>query len=82
MAVGVGLVMSMVAWMDGMYVKMFDVIVEQTLGHVQVHHPDYPEQRQLYDTVTGGRRGIGHDRRPRGHGRGGAATVRLRAARQ
>jgi len=33
-------------------VKLFDVMVEQQLGHVQVHHPDYPSKKIMYDTLT------------------------------
>lgn len=51
MAVGVALCMAMFALIDGMYARMFDVLVSQALGHVQVHHQRYPSDQQLYDTV-------------------------------
>jgi len=51
MAIGVAMCMTMIAWMDGMYAEMFEVMVEQKLGHVQVHHPDYPKKRLVYDTL-------------------------------
>ena len=51
MAVGVALCMGMIAFMDGMFADMFRVLVEQQLGHVQIHHPDYPGKRQVYDTL-------------------------------
>ena len=52
MATGVALCMSMVAFTDGMYTDMFEVMVEQQLGHVQVHHPDYPGKGLVFDTLT------------------------------
>jgi len=51
MAIAVALCMAMTAFSDGMGNKMFEVMVEQQLGHVQVHHPDYPTGRKMYDTV-------------------------------
>ncbi len=51
MAVAVGMCMAMIAFTDGTYSKLFDVMVEQQLGHLQVHHPEYPSGRKLYDTV-------------------------------
>ncbi len=53
MAVAVALCMSLIAFTDGMYNKMAEIMVDQQLGHVQVHHPDYPGTRQLLDTVPG-----------------------------
>jgi ABC-type lipoprotein release transport system permease subunit len=51
MAVGMAICMAMIALSDGMYVQMFDVLVRQQLGHVQVTHPDYPAKRSMYDAV-------------------------------
>lgn len=51
MAVGIALCMSMIALSDGLYAQMFDVMVTRKLGHVQVHHHDFPGRRLLYDTV-------------------------------
>ncbi|MCB9673518.1 MAG: ABC transporter permease [Alphaproteobacteria bacterium] len=51
MAIAVALCMATTAFTDGMGRKMFNVMVEQQLGHIQVHHPDYPTGRKLYDTV-------------------------------
>ncbi len=51
MAVAVAMCMSLIAFTDGMYNKMFEIMVDQQLGHVQVHHPDYLSSRQLLDTV-------------------------------
>ena len=53
MAIGVALCMSMIAWTDGMFAEMFKVMVEQQLGHVQVHHPDYPGKGLVFDSLTG-----------------------------
>jgi ABC-type lipoprotein release transport system permease subunit len=51
MAVGVALCMASTAFQDGMFAKLFEVMVEQRLGHVQVTHPEYPAKRQLHDTL-------------------------------
>jgi putative ABC transport system permease protein len=51
MAVGVAMVMGMLAYVDGMFALMFDKMVGQSMGHVQIHHPAYPDKHELYDTV-------------------------------
>jgi ABC-type lipoprotein release transport system permease subunit len=53
MAIGVALCMSMICWSDGMYDEMFKIMVEQQLGHVQVHHPDYPAKGLIFDSLGG-----------------------------
>lgn len=53
MAVGVALSMASICFQDGMFALMFEVMVEQQLGHVQVHHPDYPGKRAMQDTLLG-----------------------------
>ncbi len=53
MGLGMALCMFTIALTDGMYAQMFDVMVTQTLGHAQVHHPDYPAKKGLHDTVPG-----------------------------
>ena len=53
MAIGVAMCMSMIAWSDGMYDEMFKIMVEQQLGHVQVHHPDYPTRGLVFDALPG-----------------------------
>ena len=53
MAVAVALSMASMALNDGVYGILFKVMVEQQLGHAQIHHPDYQKSRQLYDTVPG-----------------------------
>ncbi len=54
MGVGVAMCMAMLALTDGMFAKMFDVMVTDAIGHVQVHHPDYPATQQLHDTIPAG----------------------------
>ncbi|MCB9781051.1 MAG: ABC transporter permease [Alphaproteobacteria bacterium] len=51
MGVSVAFVMAMLAYVDGMYGKMAEIMIDQATGHVQVHHPDYPGTRALDDTV-------------------------------
>lgn len=52
MAVGISLCMAMFAFNDGIYEDMFEVMVEQSLGHVQVHHPDWPGARAMFSTLS------------------------------
>jgi len=54
MGAGVGFSMAMIAFMDGFYVQGFDLMVSQTLGHGQIHNPDYPTQRTVFDTIDDG----------------------------
>lgn len=49
--VAVAMCMASMAYSDGMYAEVFDLMVGRTLGHVQVHHRDYPAHALLYDTV-------------------------------
>lgn len=51
MSLGCAVCMSMMAFSDGMFATMFDVIVTQSLGHVRVENPAFPETRSLYDSV-------------------------------
>lgn len=51
MGVGVAMCMASIALQDGMYAQMFDVMVTDSLGHVQLHHPDYPGRRRLHDAL-------------------------------
>src|SRR5687768_2353814 len=51
MACGVALCMALFAFNDGVYDEMFEVMVEQNLGHAQVHHPDYPGSRALFSAI-------------------------------
>ena len=49
--VGVAFCMAMTAMMDGLFLQMFNLMVAEKVGHVQIHHPDYPGKRLMYDTV-------------------------------
>ncbi|MFT4624804.1 MAG: ABC-type lipoprotein release transport system permease subunit [Myxococcota bacterium] len=52
MSVSVALCMASICLIDGMYDNMFDLMVNQQLGHIQVHHVDYPAKRSMYDTIA------------------------------
>jgi len=54
MAVAVGLCMAIIAINDGSMQMMFELMVEQQTGHVQVHHRDYPSSREMFDTLPKG----------------------------
>jgi ABC-type lipoprotein release transport system permease subunit len=54
MAMGVALCMFMLAYSDGIYRQMFDVLVSRKLGHVQVHHPDYPKKKAVHQILPEG----------------------------
>jgi len=54
MAVGVAFSLAMIAISDGMYMMAFDLMVSENMGHVQIHHPDFPKQRAIYDTIEDG----------------------------
>ncbi len=54
MSVAVVMVMWMVSYMGGMYGQIYDVLIDQKLGHVQVHHPDYPGRSLMHDTLPDG----------------------------
>lgn len=51
MAVSVALCMCSICVNEGTYGQMFEVMVEQQLGHVLVSHPDYLAERSMYDTI-------------------------------
>jgi ABC-type lipoprotein release transport system permease subunit len=53
MGLGVAMCMASIALQDGMYAQMMDVMVTSKLGHVQLHHPDYPGKRRVHDTIPG-----------------------------
>ena len=42
LALGVALSMASICFQDGFYNVMNRVMVQQRLGHVQIHHTDYP----------------------------------------
>ena len=43
--------MSTICLTDGMYINMFEIMVEQQIGHIQMNHPDYPGKRSMYDAI-------------------------------
>ena len=53
LVLGVMLSMAVICFQDGFYTEMGRVLIEQRLGHVQVHHPDYPGRRAMHDTLDG-----------------------------
>ena len=51
LAVGVAFSMAVICFQDGFYSVMNRVMIEQRLGHVQMHHVDYPGRRSMHDTL-------------------------------
>jgi len=51
MAFGLGFCLGTVALIDGVYVDLFDLIVGDNLGHAQLHHPEYPKKRGMWETI-------------------------------
>jgi ABC-type lipoprotein release transport system permease subunit len=51
MAFGLAFCMSMIAMVDGVYTDMFAMIVGDVTGHAQIHHPDYPKKRAMWETI-------------------------------
>ncbi len=53
MAVGVALAIGGLSWMEGAYGDMRRVMIDETLGHVQVHHAAFPTSQDMYDLIPG-----------------------------
>jgi len=51
MAIGVAFCMAMMALIDGVYADLFDLAVGENLGHAQVHDPDYPGKRAIWESM-------------------------------
>lgn len=51
MAVGLALCMGYLAFTDGMFALMYNRLVERQLGHVQIHRPNFPKNRALYEVI-------------------------------
>ncbi len=51
MAAGLAFCLATVCLVDGMYIQMFDDVVTRTVGHAQIHHPDYPKKRAVWATI-------------------------------
>jgi ABC-type lipoprotein release transport system permease subunit len=52
MAIGIALCMSIIAFQDGFNVEMKRVMIDQRLGHIQLHHPDYPGRGAMHDALS------------------------------
>lgn len=52
MAIGIALCMSLIAFQDGFNVEMKRVMIDQRLGHIQLHHPDYPGRGAMHDAIS------------------------------
>ena len=53
LAVGVSLSVAGYGLTEGMTAELLRALTRYDLGHVQVHHPDYPRARDLDDAVAG-----------------------------
>ncbi len=51
MAIGLVAGMATVTLMDGVYVLMFDLMITRNMGHAQLHDPEYPRQRSMWETI-------------------------------
>jgi ABC-type lipoprotein release transport system permease subunit len=51
LAVGMSLCVASYGWMDGINADILHALTRLDLGHVQVHHPDYPRERTLKLTI-------------------------------
>lgn len=54
MALGAGFCMATMAYVAGMYGMMSRVMIDEQLGHVQVHQVDYPKKKGMLDTMPEG----------------------------
>jgi putative ABC transport system permease protein len=52
MGFGAAVCIAMIAFADGWLGQIFDIVVGQQIGHVQIHDPDYPRQRPLHETIA------------------------------
>jgi ABC-type lipoprotein release transport system permease subunit len=51
MGLGVAFCIFMNSWVGGFLKVMHEATVERNLGHLQIHHKDYPETMNPYDVV-------------------------------
>ncbi len=51
MGLGAALCITVISFADGLGVQMFETVVGRQIGHAQIHHPDYPRQRPIYETI-------------------------------
>ena len=52
MGIGVGLTLGAITLQTGISNELFDEMVTDTLGHVQLHHAQYPETKRPHFTLT------------------------------
>jgi len=52
MSAGLAFCMAMVAFIDGFVIDMFEVMVTESQGHAQLHHPEYPKKRAMYESIS------------------------------
>lgn len=50
-AFGVAMCMGFICVDDGMFADIYRMMVRERIGHVQVHAPDWPAQRAIYETL-------------------------------
>jgi len=52
-AIGLGLavLITMVSWMEGMFEMMIEQVARSSMGHIQIHHPEYLEKRSAKLTM-------------------------------
>lgn len=51
LAIGVALAVVSYGLTDGMMQNLLHALTRFDLGHVQIHHPDYPRSRRMADTI-------------------------------
>jgi len=51
LALGIAFCMAIIAFQDGFTQEMRRVMVHQRLGHVQLHHTDFPGRRSMHDAL-------------------------------
>ncbi len=54
MAVSVAMCIFLSAFTNGFYSIMFDLMVTQKIGHIQIQHPEYAKKKSLHDTISDG----------------------------
>ncbi len=51
LALAISMCMAIIAFQDGFTREMQRVMVDQRLGHIQLHHTDYPGRRSMHDAM-------------------------------
>ena len=52
MGIGVGLTLGAITLQNGITNELFDEMVTDTLGHIQLHHSEYPETKRPHFTLN------------------------------